>query len=237
MSRPVRVVLADDHPMFRFGLRAALAAADDLDVVGEADSGLTLVAMVERLSPDVVLTDLAMPGLGGAAATRRILESQPEVGVLVLTMHEEDEALFEALRAGARGYLLKDADRDDIVRAVLAVADGEAVYGAAVAARIVGFFTGAHQAYVRQVFPDLTTREREILELVATGRGNHEIARRLVLSEKTVRNNVATILTKLQVPNRAAAVAKARDAGLGHRPEPGAGSRAEPTPRTGEEYR
>ena len=216
MTTPVRVVLADDHPMFRFGLRAALAAWEDIEVVAEAESGLELVALVERHDPDVVLTDLAMPGLDGATATRRILEIRPDIGVLILTMHEEDEQLFEALRAGARGYLLKDADRDDIARAVLAVATGEAVYGPTVAARIVSFFVGAQDQYAAQVFPELTARELEILELVARGQGNHEIARRLVLSEKTVRNNVATILTKLQVPNRAAMVARARDAGLGH---------------------
>ena len=216
MNTKVRVVLADDHPMFRYGLAAVLAGAAGIEVVGEADDGQQLVALVERELPDVVLTDLAMPGLDGATATSRILQRHPEIGVLVLTMHEDDEALFVALRAGVRGYLLKDADRDDIVRAVFAVAAGEAVYGAAVARRIVDFYTGAQQRYAAQVFPELTEREREVLNLVASGCGNHEIARRLVLSEKTVRNHVAAILTKLQAPNRAAAVAKARDAGIGH---------------------
>lgn len=215
MNAPVRVVLADDHPTFRFGLAAILTGAAGIEVVGEADDGQHLVALVERQLPDVVLTDLSMPALDGAGATSRILHRHPEMGVLVLTMHEDDEALFAALRAGARGYLLKDADRDDIVRAVLAVADGEAVYGAAVARRIVDFFTGSQQRYAAQVFPGLTEREREVLNLVATGCGNHEVARRLVLSEKTVRNHVATILAKLQAPNRAAAVARARDAGIG----------------------
>jgi len=171
--------------------------------------------MAERHTPDVVLTDLAMPGLDGAAATRRILQARPTIGILVLTMHEEDEALYAALRAGARGYLLKDADRDDIVRAVLAVAAGEAVYGAMVAARIVSFFTGAQDRYAKQVFPELTTSELEIFELVATGKGNHEIARRLVLSEKTVRNNVATILTSCSYPPERPPSPKAKDAGLG----------------------
>lgn len=215
MSVPVRVVLADDHPMFRYGLRAVLAAAEEVEVVGEAGEGEELVALVEREHPDVVLTDLAMPGLDGAAATRRILLLHPGTGVLVLTMHEDDEALLGAMRAGARGYLLKGADRAEIVRAVLAVASGEAVYGAAVARRIVDFFTTSQRRYVAQVFPELTVREREVLELVAGGLGNHEIARRLVLSEKTVRNHVATVLLKLRVRDRAAVVAKARDAGLG----------------------
>ncbi len=216
MSPPVRVVIADDHPMYRFGLHAALCGSGEIDVVAEADTGLELLALVDRHLPDVVLTDLSMPGLDGAGATTRILRSHPHTGVLILTMHDDDEALFAALRAGARGYLLKDAERDDIVRAVLAVATGEAVYGPSVAGRIVDFFTDAHQRYASQVFPELTPRELEVLDLVATGQGNHEIARSLVLSEKTIRNHVATILVKLQVPNRAAVVAKARSAGIGH---------------------
>jgi DNA-binding NarL/FixJ family response regulator len=201
--------------MFRYGLVAALAADDEVEVVAEAANGDELLAAVDRTDPDVVLTDLAMPGLDGAAATRSLLARHPEVGVLVLTMHEDDQALFGALRAGARGYLLKGADRTEIIRAVLAVASGDAVYGEAVARRIVAFFTGAHREYVARVFPELTEREREVLDLVAAGCGNHEIARRLTLSDKTVRNHVSAILFKLQVRDRAAAVAKARDAGLG----------------------
>jgi DNA-binding NarL/FixJ family response regulator len=166
-------------------------------------------------APDVILTDLAMPRLDGAAAVRQILARHPTIGVLMLTMHDSDEALFSALRAGARGYILKGADRTEIIRAVLAVASGEAVYGAAVARRIVDFFTGAQREYTAQVFPQLTDRERDVLDLVAAGLGNHEIARRLALSEKTVRNHVSAIMTKLQVQNRAGAVAKARDAGIG----------------------
>ncbi|MGA5506494.1 response regulator [Streptomyces umbrinus] len=211
----VRVVVADDHPMFRYGLKAALAAGDEVEVVGEAARGDELLAVVDRTTPDVVLTDLAMPGLDGAAATRAVLARHPRVGVLVLTMHEDDEALFGALRAGARGYLLKGADRTEIVRAVLSVAAGDAVYGEAVARKIVAFFTCAHRDYAAKLFPELTDRERQILEHIATGCGNYEIARRLVLSEKTVRNYVSAILVKLGVPHRAAAVAKARDAGLG----------------------
>lgn len=215
MSHPVRVVIADDHPMFRYGLQAVLAASTEVEVVGEAADGAALVAAVEQLRPDVVLTDLAMPGVGGASAAAQILQRFPDTGVLILTMHEDDAALFEAMRAGAQGYLLKGADRDEIVRAVLAVAAGDAVYSAAVARRIVTFVTTARAGSAAHAFPELTNREREVLDLVASGLGNHEIARRLVLSEKTVRNNVATILTKIQVPNRAAAVAKARDIGLG----------------------
>jgi DNA-binding NarL/FixJ family response regulator len=219
MTPPVRVVIADDHPMYRYGLEAVLAASPEVDVVGDAADGSQLVALVEQLRPDVVLTDLAMPGLDGATATRQILNRFPRIRVLVLTMREDDEALFGALRAGAGGYLLKGADGEEIVRAVLAAAAGDAVYTADVAKRIISFFTSAHQTYAAQAFPQLTAREREILHLVATGLGNHEIARRLVLSEKTVRNNVAAILTKLQVPDRAAAVARARDTGLGTPPQ------------------
>ncbi|WP_199516832.1 response regulator transcription factor [Nucisporomicrobium flavum] len=220
---PVRVVIADDHPMFRFGLSAAISAVAQIDLLGEASSGAELVELVERTVPDVVITDLAMPGTDGTHATRQIAARHPHVAVLVLTMHEDDEALFGAMRAGARGYLLKGADRDDIIRAVLSVARGDAVYGTGVAQRIVDFFTGAHKDYTATVFPELTCREREVLELVAAGHRNHEIARRLVLSEKTVRNHVASVLFKLQVSDRAAAVARARDAGLGqpHSPSPG----------------
>jgi DNA-binding NarL/FixJ family response regulator len=215
MTGPVRVVIADDHPMFRYGLRAVLATTDEVTVVGEAGDGQELLAVVDHERPDVVLTDLTMPGLDGVLATRRILDQFPGTGVLILTMHEDDEAVFAALRAGARGYLLKGADRAEIVRAVLAVASGQAVYGAKVTQRIVGFFTQAGTQHAARAFPDLTPREREILALVAAGHGNHEIARRLVLSEKTVRNHLAAVLLKLGVPNRASAVAKARDAGLG----------------------
>jgi DNA-binding NarL/FixJ family response regulator len=212
---PVRVVIADDHPMFRYGLKAAVAAAGEVEIVGEAADGQELLAMVEHTRPDVVLTDLGMPGMDGATAATAILARHPDIAVLVLTMHDDNQALFSALRAGARGYLLKGADRAEIIRAVLAVAAGEAVYGAAVARRITDFFTGAHRDYAATAFPELTDRERDVLDLLAAGCGNHDIAHRLTLSEKTVRNHVSAILFKLQVRDRAAAVAKARDAGLG----------------------
>jgi len=216
VALPVRVVIADDHPMFRYGLKAAVAAAGEVEIVGEAADGQELLSVVDDTTPDVVLTDLAMPGLDGAAAAATILARHPNIAVLVLTMHDDNQALFSALRAGARGYLLKGADRAEIVRAVLAVAAGEAVYGAAVARRITDFFTGGGlRDYTASAFPELTDREREVLDLVAAGCGNHDIARRLALSEKTVRNHVSAILFKLQVRDRAAVIAKARDAGLG----------------------
>ncbi|MPV37993.1 response regulator transcription factor [Georgenia subflava] len=212
MTPPVRVVIADDHPMFRYGLRAALEAVTEIEVVGDASDGGTLVALVDELRPHVVLTDLTMPNVGGETAIALILARFPEVAVLVLSMHADDDAVLGALRAGARGYLLKGADRDEIARAVLTVAGGGTVYGPEVGRRLSELL--ALRGPAVRPFPDLTPREEQVLSLVATGLGNHEIARRLGLSEKTVRNNVAATLAKLQVRDRAAAVARARDAGM-----------------------
>jgi DNA-binding NarL/FixJ family response regulator len=209
----VRVVLADDHPMYRFGLRAVLDASPEVEVVGEAADGAELLVLVAQTGPDVVLTDLSMPKLSGTAAIDELTRRFPALGILVLTMHDDDASLFGALRAGARGYLLKGADRDEIVRAVLGVAGGDAVYGGAVARRVVDAVTGT--ASRAPVFPELTGREREVLELLAAGLSTGQISRRLALSDKTVRNHVSAVLTKLQVSDRAAAVARARDAGLG----------------------
>ena len=217
MTAPIRVVIADDHPMFREGLRAALHAVPEVDVVGDAPNGDDLLVLVDQTAPDVVLTDLTMPGLDGIAVAQRIRERHPEVKVVMLTMHDDDTAVMRALQAGARGYLLKDADREDIVLAVRAVAAGGSVYGESIGQRIVHLATGTRPAENRP-FPELTHRQREILDLVAQGLGNHEIARRLFLSEKTIRNNFAAILTKLQLHDRATAVAAARDAGLGQHP-------------------
>jgi DNA-binding NarL/FixJ family response regulator len=211
----VRVVLADDHPMVRYGITAVLADAPEVEVVGEAADGAELLTVVAEHRPDVVVTDLDMPGVDGVEATRRLRASYPDLPVLVLTLHDEDESLFAALRAGARGYLLKGADRAELVRAILSVASGEAVYGAAVASRIVAFFTGAQQEYASQVFPELTDRERDVLGLIAGGKRNSEIATALGLSDKTVRNHVSNVLLKLQVPDRTAAALKARESGLG----------------------
>jgi DNA-binding NarL/FixJ family response regulator len=209
----VRVVLADDHPMFRFGLRAVLDASPQVEVVGEAADGAELLAEAARCAPDVVLTDLSMPTLSGTAAIDELTRRHPGVGVLVLTMHEDDASLLGALQAGARGYLLKGADSEEIIRAVLAVAGGDAVYGGAVARRVVDALTGS--ASRASPFPELTGREREVLELLAAGLPTGQIARRLALSDKTVRNHVSAVLTKLQVPDRAAAIARARQTGMG----------------------
>jgi DNA-binding NarL/FixJ family response regulator len=211
----IRVVVADDHPVFRYGLLAVLQGADGIDAVGEAEDGAQLLEVVEREQPDVVVTDLQMPGLDGVAATREVLRCAPGTGVLVLTLHDDDATVVSALRAGALGYLVKGADRAEIVRAVEAVAAGQAVYGPSVARQIVGFYTGVQERYSAEVFPQLTVREREVLDLVAAGCGNHAIAGRLHLSEKTVRNHVSALLLKLQVGSRPALVVAAREGGLG----------------------
>lgn len=211
-----RVLVVDDHPLYREGLLTALSAADGVEVVGEAGDGQEAVERVAELSPDVVLMDLHMPGLTGVEATRAISAAHPAVAVLVLTMLDGDDAVFAAMRAGARGYLLKGAGRDEITAAIAAVSRGEVVFSAGIASRVLSFFSGSAAAGpVAQPFAELTEREREILDLVARGLTNPAIARRLVLSEKTVRNHVSNVFTKLQVTGRAEAVARARDAGLG----------------------
>jgi DNA-binding NarL/FixJ family response regulator len=211
----VRVVVADDHPMYRYGLAAVLAQHNDIDVVASVGDGESLLRSVDEHEPDVVVTDLTMPDLDGVAATSRLAIAHPRLAVLVLTMHEDDEHVFAALRAGASGYLVKGADGAEIVRAVQSVASGDAVYGGPVARRIVAFFAGEQDdTPSARAFPDLTPRERQVLELLAAGCRNHEIARRLGMSEKTVRNHVSQVLLKLQVPDRTAAALKAREAGV-----------------------
>jgi DNA-binding NarL/FixJ family response regulator len=211
----IRVVVADDHPVFRYGLLAVLDGTDGIETVGEAEDGAGLVELVTRTQPDVVVTDLHMPGMDGVAATREVLRCSPGTAVLVLTLHDDDATVVAALRAGALGYLVKGAERAEIVRAVTAVAAGQAVYGPTVARRIVGFYAGAQERYAEQVFPQLTGREREVLDLLAAGCGNHAIADRLHLSEKTVRNHVSALLLKLGAAERGALIVAARDAGLG----------------------
>jgi DNA-binding NarL/FixJ family response regulator len=212
----LRVVVADDHPMYLYGLTAILAQADGIEVVARLDGGTDLVRAVEQHAPDAVVTDLTMPGLDGVTATRQLLQARPGLPILVLTMHEDDEHVLAAMRAGARGYLVKGADGEEIVRAVRTVAAGGAVYGGSVARRIVAFYAGRDtESPAQRAFPELTTREREVLDLLAVGCRNHEIARRLGMSEKTVRNHVSQVLAKLQVADRTAAALKAREAGLG----------------------
>ena len=214
---PLRVLVADDHPLFRQGLRTAIEAGDGVEVVGEAETGLQAVALTLELQPDVVVMDIQMPERNGIEATREIVAQSPHVGVLVLTMFEDDDSVFAAMRAGARGYLLKGSDHDEIVRAIHAVNSGEAIFGPAIATRLMAYFA-ASSGGPAQAFPELTAREREVLELIAQGHSNAAIAERLVLSQKTVRNHVSNIFTKLQVLDRAQAIVKAREAGLGAGP-------------------
>lgn len=210
----IRLLVVDDHPAFRRGLELMLAGVDDIEIAGEASTGLRAVELAGELSPDVILMDLRMPDLDGIEATRRITRNTARAGIVVLTMFEDDDSVFAAMRAGARGYLLKGADQDEIVRAVRATAAGEAIFGPEIAQRVISHFTsGAGSAAT--AFPSLTEREREVLELIAAGKGNATIAHELMISLKTVRNHVSNVFTKLQVSDRSAAIVMARDAGLG----------------------
>ena len=209
------VLVADDHPTFRRGLGALFGSLDGFSVVGEAADGATAVALAAELKPDVVVMDLNMPGVNGVEATRRILADNADVAVLVLTMLDEDESVFAAMRAGARGYVVKGADTDDVLRAVESVARGDAVFGPAVATRVLSYLTRPLSARDPVLFPELSDREREVLELIARGRSNSDIARELVVSPKTVRNHVSSVFSKLQVSDRSEAIVRARRAGLG----------------------
>jgi DNA-binding NarL/FixJ family response regulator len=213
MEECIRVLIADDHPMFRKGLRGLLESVSGIEVVGEAIDGDEAIGLTEHLQPDVVLMDINMPGVNGIEATRRILHVDPSVGVLVLTMYEDDDSVFAAMRAGARGYLLKGVDQVEVLRAINAVSSGEAIFSPSIARRLIHYFSTLEQT-TSPVFPELTDREREILILIAQGHTNSAIAEKLVLSPKTVRNHVSTIFSKLQVASRAEAIIRARDAGL-----------------------
>ena len=214
MGDRVRVLIADDHPVFRGGLRALLVTDPGVDVVGEAATGAEAVALAAGEKPDVVLMDLHMPDLDGVAATAEILQASPQIAVLVLTMFDDDNSVFAAMRAGARGYLLKGTNQADIVRAVHAVAAGGATFGPAIAQRMLDHFAhGQGQSAV--AFPQLSDREREVLDLLAQGESNSRIGSRLFISEKTVRNHVSNIFTKLAVADRGQAIVRAREAGLG----------------------
>ena len=216
MEDSVRVLIADDHPLFREGMRGRLDRVADIAVVGEAESGDEAVELARKLEPHVVLMDIKMPGLNGIEATREILRANPRVGVLMLTMFEDDDSVFAAMRAGAKGYLLKDSGGEGVVYAIRALTSGEAVFGPGVAERIIGFFSAPRPATPQRTFAELTEREEEVLSLVAQGKSNQEISRQLFVSLKTVRNHVSNILVKLQVADRAQAVIRARDAGMGH---------------------
>jgi DNA-binding NarL/FixJ family response regulator len=213
----LRILIAEDHPLFRKGMISLLSSVPELEVVGEARTGEEAIVRTAELQPDVVLMDLQMPKVNGIEATRRILQESPSVRVLVVTLFEDGDSVFMALRAGARGYVLKDADEEEMVASIRAVGRGEAIFSPAIATRVLAYFAASPpgEGAPPQAFPTLTEREREILHLIAKGHPNPSIARQLSLSTKTVGNYVSNIFTKLQVADRAQAIIRAREAGLG----------------------
>jgi DNA-binding NarL/FixJ family response regulator len=215
VGKVIRLLIADDHPVFRFGLRALLESQPDMEVLGEAETGKQAVEMVISLKPDVVLMDINMPGLNGVDATQQIMKDASGVAVLIITMFDDD-TVFTAMQAGARGYLLKGAKGDETLRAIRAVANGEVIFSPGVAEQMMAYFARGINPTPEAPFPELTPREHEILELLAQGLTNGAIAEKLILSPKTIRNHVSTIFSKLQVATRSEAIIKARDAGLGN---------------------
>ena len=214
----IRLLIADDHTLFREGLRAILGAQSEIEIVGEASNGAQAVQLAASQLPDLILMDIQMPEMNGIAATEKILDASPHIGIIVLTMLEDDDSVFAAMRAGARGYVLKGADKAEMLRAIHAVANGEALFGPAIAKRLVNFFQdvrGMKNFAPPRAFPELTEREVEVLAFVAQGYNNSEIAEKLVLSPKTVSNHSSNIFSKLQVADRAQAIVRARQAGLG----------------------
>lgn len=214
MENEIRVLIADDHTLFRDGLVALLNSVSEIDVVGTAQDGEEAIERTADSQPDVILMDLLMPKVNGIEATKQIIQTSPHIGVIMLTMFEDDESVFSAMRAGARGYILKGADQEDVLRAIRAVARGEALFGPSIANRLMDFFKVPPSA-PPEAFPELTEREHEILTLIAQGKSNPEIAEQLHISLKTVRNHVSNIYNKMQVTDRVQAVLRAREAGLG----------------------
>ncbi len=214
MTEIIRILMADDHTLFRDGMRALFGTLPNTELVGEAANGNEAVTLAEELQPDVVLMDIQMPELNGVEATRQIVQTSPHIGVIIVTMFEDDDSVFAAMRAGARGYVLKGADQEEMLRAIRAVSRGEALFGPTIAARLTSFFNNS-SSHAAAAFPNLTDREREVLNLLAQGLSNQEIAGRLVISVKTVRNHVSNIFSKLQVVDRVQAIIRARDAGMG----------------------
>jgi DNA-binding NarL/FixJ family response regulator len=210
----VRILIVDDHPLFRKGLRMVLSSLPDMLVAGEATTAQEAITQAGSLQPDLILMDLQMPGGSGLTAVRHITNHYPHIRILVVTLFADDESVFTALRAGARGYILKDADETEIIRAIRAVAQGEAIFSPAIATRLIDFFATTPTIASQSIFPDLTDREREILTLIARGEKNATIAEKLTISLKTVRNHVSNIFSKLQVADRAQAAIRAREAGL-----------------------
>jgi DNA-binding NarL/FixJ family response regulator len=212
---PIRLIIADDHTFYREGVRTILHTVAGIEVIGEATTGAEVIALAKEQQPDVILMDIKMPGLNGIEATRQILLSKPQIKILVLTMFEDDDSVFAAMRAGARGYLVKDADQEELVRAIQAVYRDEAIFSPAIAKRMIQYFAALPKTASALSFGELTEREREILHLMARGRSNAAIANTLSVSLKTVQNYVSNIFSKLQVADRAEAIMRAHDAGLG----------------------
>ena len=213
MTEPIRILIVDDHTLFRDGLRALFGSLPDMDVLGEAAAGESAVSKAEELQPDIVLMDIQMPGLNGIEATRQITSTSPHIGVIIVTMFEDDDSVFAAMRAGARGYVLKGAGQGEMLRVIHAVARGEALFGPAIAARLAALFNTPQPH--NTAFPELTAREVEVLDLLAQGKSSQEIAQQLVISRKTVRNHLSNIFSKLQVADRVQAIIRAREAGMG----------------------
>lgn len=209
------MLICDDHVLFRDGLRALIGSAPDMELSGEATTGEEAVALATELQPDVIIMDIQMPHIDGVEATRRILSDSPHLRVLVVTMFEDDNLVFATMRVGARGYVLKGAKHDEMLRAIRTVGNGEAIFSSSIAVRMIEFFSNMRPSARLQPFPELSERESEILQLIAQGCKNAQIADQLVLSEKTVRNHVSNILSKLQVTDRTQAIVRAREAGLG----------------------
>lgn len=212
--KTLTVLIADDHPLFRKGLRSLLEMMSDITLVGEARSGEEAVEMALAHQPDIVLMDLQMPGGGGLAATRELKKRSPHIRILVVTLFEDNDSIFTALQAGAYGYILKDADEAEMMRAIQAVGEGEAIFSPAIATRLINYFATTQKEAPSRLFPELTDREHEILTLIAQGKSNAAIVEQLQISLKTVRNHVSNIYNKLQVADRAQAAIRARDAGL-----------------------
>lgn len=212
----IKLIIVDDHKLFREGIKALLAVTDDIEIVGEAEDGATALKRIRELEPDVVLMDINMPGLNGIQVTEQILAQHPKTRIIMLTMLEDDASIFHAMRAGARGYLLKGAEPEEVLSVIRAVAEGQALFGPAIATRLMQYFKelSAKPAVSDSPFPELTDRELELLRLIAQGLNNQEIAQKLVLSPKTVRNHITNIFSKLQVADRAQAIVRAREAGL-----------------------
>jgi len=214
MAEIIRVLIADDHTLFREGIAALLNSIPEIEVLETVGDGQKAIEVTAKLQPHVILMDIQMPKVNGIDATRKIIQASPDIGIIVVTMFEDDDSVFAAMRAGARGYILKGADQKDMVRAIRAVARGEALFGPSIAKRLMSFLSTS-TSISDKAFPELTGREREILELIAQSLNNSEIAQKLTISLKTVRNHVSNIYNKMQVTDRVQAAIRAREAGFG----------------------